>query len=119
MNIPSIMTEIHRYSPNDKGEGQDYFGFHGLEQDDSINGYVELLGTTYAETTRDLIDAEAAEETRKALTELGYQPKSLDEVPLDLRHFVIFLQAPIGWHEGLEEREPEVTKRVTVWVKEA
>ena len=119
---PELCTEFHRYS-----QPHDGFAFHYMEPDlsgtwgiqpfaeDTMDAYDET-SPTYKETGVWLLDTKGAEETREALVASGYKPVAFTDLPDTFRRFVIYCQAPIEWHRGLDAGEEEVTKRVTVWV---
>jgi hypothetical protein len=120
--LPSLCTELHRYS-----KPKDAFSFHYLEPDDTGTWNVQPFAVdtmdsydgdspTYKETGVWLLDSKDAAETRDTLQAAGHKPLAFTALPEALQRFVIYCQAPIEWHHGLAAGEPELTKRVTVWV---
>ncbi len=72
-------------------------------------------GPAYAETGRQQLLEDAAEKERKVLDRLGYKPFRLEDVSNDLAQWVIHTQCPIEFHSMLDARDPDWTKRVTIW----
>jgi len=119
---PYIVTEIHRYS-----KPEDMWAFHSIEPDDTgmwsvqpfaENTYEEFPDSpTYKETGIVTKWSDEVVHHRMALMVTGYVQTDFDDLPENFQRFVTFNQAPLEWHERLAAHDPEVMKRVTVWVK--
>ena len=134
---PDLVFEILRYDATER-EPYDTYRFFYLEPhavDSSRSNYRpfatgtlqlrledyakfrELQGPNYCETERHQIHENVAHHFRYLLETEGYTPMSYESLPKYLARFAAHTQAPIEFHQGLDSYDPEVTKRVVVWVR--
>lgn len=123
---PDFVIEVNRY-PSD-----DVFRFFFFQPDtgnaiqlSAVAGYDVTFydrpygeqGPFYGEVGRKQVSIPEAEVTRQTMLLMGYHPMAFEDVEPTLRDWAAHNHCPIEFHDGLDNLHPEVTKRVTIWLR--